>query len=94
MKIVIKEKYITYLILFGIILFSVSLYYTKYYQKEGFQTYEQCRNLGYSKEFCVQTPTNLFGPAGCVCPDGSIGQVYPGLRGQCLCGGIYRHYLY
>lgn len=53
--------------------------------KEGFQTYQQCRNLGYSKEFCVQTPTSVFGPAGCMCPDGTIGATYPGLRGGCLC---------
>jgi hypothetical protein len=54
-------------------------------EKEGFQTYQQCRNLGYSKEFCVQTPVSVFGPAGCMCPDGRMGATYPGLRGGCLC---------
>lgn len=92
MKFVIKQNYITYIILTAIIIFTVSLYYTN--QKEGFQTYEQCRNLGYSKEFCVQTPSSIFGPAGCVCPDGSYGRIYPGLRGQCLCGGINNHYIF
>jgi hypothetical protein len=53
--------------------------------EEGFQTYQQCRDLGYSKEFCVQTPVSLFGPAGCMCPNGQMGKVYPGLRGGCLC---------
>ena len=52
---------------------------------EGFQTYQQCRDLGYSKEFCVQTPISVFGPAGCMCRDGSMGATYPGLRGGCLC---------
>lgn len=59
---------------------------------EPFQTYDQCRNLGYSKSFCVQTPTSVFGPAGCMCPDGSMGQVYPGLRGGCMCHNS--HYVY
>ena len=53
--------------------------------QEGFQTYDQCRNLGYSKSFCVQTPVSVFGPAGCMCADGRMGQTYPGLRGGCLC---------
>ena len=53
--------------------------------EEGFQTYGQCRNLGYSKEFCVQTPVSVFGPAGCMCQDGRMGFTYPGLRGGCLC---------
>jgi hypothetical protein len=54
-------------------------------KKEGFQTYQQCVDLGYSKEFCVQTPTSVFGPAGCMCPNGQMGFTYPGLRGGCLC---------
>jgi len=61
---------------------------------EGFQTFDQCRGLGYSKEFCVQTPVSVFGPAGCMCPDGSMGFAYPGLRGQCMCRHNNSVYLY
>ena len=61
---------------------------------EGFQTFNQCRGLGYSKEFCIQTPTSVFGPAGCMCPDGSMGFVYPGLRGRCLCTRSHTTYLH
>lgn len=61
---------------------------------EGFQTFDQCRGLGYSKEFCVQTPVSVFGPAGCMCPDGSMGFAYPGLRGQCMCQSDNGTYLY
>ena len=66
---------------------NIISYITRLFSKneEGFQTYGQCRNLGYSKEFCVQTPTSLFGPADCMCPDGRMGATYPGLRGGCLC---------
>lgn len=52
-------------------------------------TYDECREKGYTKEFCVQTPTLYFGPAGCLCPDGSQGIVHPGLRGECLCSRYY-----
>jgi hypothetical protein len=86
-----------FIVLFSI-LFSliVGVYIYNHYNKniETFQTFQQCRNLGYSKEFCVQTPTSLFGPAGCMCPDGSMGFVYPGLRGQCLCNHYGLTYTY
>ena len=52
-------------------------------------TYDECREQGYSKEFCIQTPTLYFGPAGCMCPDGSQGIIHPGLRGECLCSRYY-----
>ena len=61
---------------------------------EGFQTFNQCRGLGYSKEFCIQTPVSVFGPAGCMCPDGSMGKIYPGLRGHCMCNNDVQTYLY
>ena len=56
---------------------------------EGFRTFAECRADGYTKEFCLQTPTSLFGPAGCVCPDGSQGVIHPGLRGECLCSRYF-----
>ena len=56
---------------------------------EGFISYKDCILNGYTKAFCVQTPTSLFGPATCMCPNGNIGQIHPGLRGECLCSRQY-----
>ena len=61
---------------------------------EGFQTFDQCRALGYTKSFCTQTPVSVFGPAGCMCPDGSMGKIYPGLRGECMCDKNITSYFY
>ena len=69
-----------------IIVFS---YLAIYKIEEGFVSYDECRRNGYSKEFCVQTPTSYYGPSGCMCPDGSQGIIHPGLRGECLCSRIY-----
>lgn len=52
---------------------------------ETFQSYSDCIQSGYTKEFCVQTPTSVFGPSVCQCEDGSIGRIYPGFRGKCVC---------
>ena len=55
--------------------------------REGFSSsFNKCRAKGYSKEFCVQTPTTHFGPAACRCPNGMLGQRYPGFGGKCVCG--------
>jgi hypothetical protein len=56
--------------------------------REGFQTYQQCIDSGFTKEFCVQTPSSVFGlgPGTCMCDDGTIGRYLPGFRGQCVCG--------
>lgn len=75
--------------LFALVLIIHDLYSKFKYVSEGFATYDECRAKGYSKEFCVQTPTSLLGPAGCVCEDGSIGIIHPGLRGECLCSRYY-----
>lgn len=48
-------------------------------------SYSDCVSKGYSKEFCLQTPTSVVGPAGCICPNGSIGTLMPGFRGRCVC---------
>jgi len=47
--------------------------------------YHHCINSGYSKEFCLQTPTSVLGPNGCLCHDGSFGYLAPGFRGYCVC---------
>ena len=77
-------KYLVALIiLFLIIIFVGGITGT---QREGFTpSYNQCMSQGYSKEFCVQTPTNVFGPGTCRCYDGRIGRRVPGFRGGCVC---------
>ena len=52
---------------------------------EGFTTFDECRQKGYTSEFCVQTPVAFGGPASCQCLDGSLGIIAPGWRGACLC---------
>ena len=56
--------------------------------REGFQTYKECIDAGYTKSFCVQTPSSIpaLGPGSCVCIDGRIGRYLPGFRGECVCG--------
>ena len=76
-----------YLLLLSLILFFFTINVCK--SHEGFMSYNQCLASGYTKEFCVQTPVSVFGPAGCMCPDGSIGMIHPGLRGECLCSRWY-----
>jgi hypothetical protein len=48
-------------------------------------SYHHCINSGYTKEFCLQTPTSVLGPNGCLCHDGSLGYLAPGFRGYCVC---------
>ena len=81
---------IAYLLLLSLLL--IYFFYVNKKTVEGFTTiptYDECRASGYSKEFCVQTPTLYFGPAACMCPDGSQGVIHPGLRGECLCSRYY-----
>jgi hypothetical protein len=71
-----------FITLLGIILFSSSLNSCI----EGFgPSFSDCRSQGFSKEFCVQTPTSAVGPAGCRCEDGRLGMRMPGFRGECIC---------
>jgi hypothetical protein len=56
---------------------------------EGLTSFSECRAKGYTKEFCLQTPTLYWGPQSCMCEDGSIGVVHPGFRGECLCSRYY-----
>ena len=63
-------------------------------QQEGFNnpmnpspSYTSCIGQGFSKEFCLETPTLRYGPNVCSCQDGSIGYYAPGFRGACICGG-------
>jgi hypothetical protein len=59
---------------------------------EGFNTYQECRDKGFTKSFCVQTPVAAVGVGSCQCEDGSLGLILPGFRGSCLCGENLRVY--
>lgn len=78
------HSHIIILFLFIIILFSF-LYKNKI--TEGFQTsqFDSCRSKGYSKEFCLQTPSSAYGPSSCLCEDGQLGRFIPGFGGKCVC---------
>lgn len=56
-------------------------------KKEGFNniSYNECRNQGYTKEFCLQTPVSILGPGYCLCRNGLLGFREPGFRGRCVC---------
>ena len=47
-----------------------------------YPTYQACRAQGYSKEFCVQSPSD---PGSCICGDGRRGKYLVGYRGECVC---------
>lgn len=54
--------------------------------REGFSSsYNSCIANGYTKSFCVQTPTSAYGPSSCLCEDGKLGRIIPGFGGQCVC---------
>lgn len=76
-----------------LVIFFLTLFYYFIFNKnkitESFQSYQDCINSGYTKEFCVQTPTSIFGPNVCKCDDGSLGRILPGFRGECVCDTIY-----
>lgn len=72
------------LFLFAIVLFSI---FSQNKITEGFSSsmFDSCRSKGYSKEFCIQTPTSAYGPSSCLCEDGKLGRFIPGFGGQCVC---------
>ena len=54
-------------------------------RKEGF-SYTDCRNKGFTSEFCVQTPIATSGVGTCLCDNGELGLQMPGFGGECVCG--------
>jgi hypothetical protein len=65
------------------ILYNIS---SQSFIREGFSSnYNSCIAKGYSKSFCVQTPTSTYGPSSCLCEDGKLGRIIPGFGGQCVC---------
>ena len=53
-------------------------------------TYQACRAQGYSKEFCVQSPSD---PGSCICGDGRRGKYLVGYRGECVCDDHHAYQL-
>lgn len=56
---------------------------------EGFENtenYNSCLSKGFTKEFCLQTPSSMFFPGTCRCENGSVGYYLPGFGGKCMCG--------
>ena len=49
-------------------------------------SYEACRDMGHTREFCVQAPYSAFWPGSCRCANGDVGQFLVGYRGKCVCG--------
>jgi hypothetical protein len=81
MKITLFGLFLIFLILLFIIF---NIVFPK--NKENFvSSYANCINKGYTKEFCLQTPTSAIGPSRCICPNGSFGTIIPGFRGRCIC---------
>ena len=73
-------------ILVFILLFYIVILMNSNMVVEGMTTTtEECLAKGYTKEFCLQNP--MVG--SCLCPDGSMGIVIPGFKGECVCGNSY-----
>ena len=89
MKLSKRHKNFTVPILIALFIFIVSLFF-KDKVKEGLSTYSECINKGYTKSYCVQTPTSTFGPGICKCKDGHLGRRIAGFMGECVCD--YRYF--
>jgi len=85
----------TALILLFVIITSLfaTTYRDNVNRKEGF-SYNDCRNKGFTSEFCVQTPIATAGVGTCLCDNGDIGIQLPGFGGECVCGMALGNPLY
>lgn len=65
--------------------FVIVLLVIKYSQhtKESFSNYFKCLKKGFTKHFCVKSKLN---PDSCICENGNVGRIVPGLKGKCVCG--------
>jgi len=56
------------------------------YKKDlGSEEYVKCRNNGFTKEFCLETPIANNNPNTCVCENGQMGYFKTGFKGECIC---------
>ena len=74
------------LLLLAICILIISLiilywYNIKKINLESFSDFQDCRNKGFTKEFCQINPY----PDICQCSNGSLGRIIPGFKGKCLC---------
>ena len=90
-----RTFFATALILLFIIITSLfaTTYRDSVNRKEGF-SYNDCRNKGFTSEFCVQTPIATAGVGTCLCDNGDIGIQLPGFGGECVCGMALGNPLY
>ena len=56
-----------------------------YVKDVGSSDYVDCRNSGFTKEFCLKTPITNGSPSSCMCDNGQLGQRLPGFKGKCVC---------
>ena len=91
-----KQSFFASALIFLFIIIT-SLFATTYKnninRKEGF-SYNDCRNKGFTSEFCVQTPIATAGVGTCLCDNGDIGIQLPGFGGECVCGMALGNPLY
>lgn len=66
-----------------LLLISIIIFWCKNKKKnlESFSDFQDCRNKGFTKEFCQINPY----PDTCQCSNGSLGRIVPGFKGKCLC---------
>ena len=90
-----RAFFATALIMLFIIITSLfaTTYRDNVSRKEGF-SYNDCRNKGFTSEFCVQTPIATAGVGTCLCDNGDIGIQLPGFGGECVCGMALGNPLY
>ena len=83
------RRYLKLIILVIIVLGLIKLTWNC---REGFESYNDCIANGYTKEFCVQTPTSAISPNVCTCDNGMTGRRLPGFKGQCICNNQFLKY--
>jgi len=75
------KLFFIFLLLVCIILFNSS----QHSFKEGFESYNNCREQGYPLDFCTQIPIqSKTGNEYCSCADGYFGSWHMG-EGKCYC---------
>ena len=73
------------ILLLILLAFVIVLLVFKYsrHTRESFSNYFKCLQKGFTKHFCVK---NKLNPDSCLCENGTVGKIVPGLKGKCVCG--------
>ena len=81
--------YYIFLIIIVVILVLYYLIKNKYINTEPFvdthNRYLACREKGYSKQYCLQSPYSRYPMFQCTCKNGLLGQRLPGIKQRCSC---------